>query len=139
MFLGDLIFACDNGQGLVILTNGRSQAILREITKAVATEYGWLEKEYLPIIRKVVQLPNETLKKYIGEYEFPVGRNPRIAKIQLKDGKLFLDNSELLAESNVQFFGVGESTLLFNMDALGNVIELTLDNKGFKMAAKKIK
>ncbi len=137
-FRSDLI-CFSSGQGLVVLTNGNSQAIIREITKAVAVEYKWPETEYYPIQRKLVQVSTDLLRQYIGEYEFPEGRNPRISKVELKEGKLYLDSIELFPESENHFFGLGESTLIFKKDTSGQVVELTLDYRDFKATAKKIK
>jgi hypothetical protein len=133
------VICFNNGQGLVVLTNGNSQAILREITKAVAVEYNWPEKDYYPIQRKLVHVSVDTLRHYVGEYEFPEGRNPRVSKIELKEDKLYFDNIQLFPESGSQFFGVGESTLFFKKEASGQVTEMMLDYRDFKVTAKKIK
>ena len=122
-----------------MLTNSISQVILREITKAVAVEYGWPEKGYYPVQRKLVQVPIDVFQGYVGEYEFPEGRNPRVSKIQIKEDKLYFDEIELFPEADNQFFAMGESTVIFSKNTSGEVVALTLDYIDFKLTARKIK
>jgi hypothetical protein len=128
-----------NGQGFVVLTNGNSQVLLRELTKAVAAEYGWPDPQYIPIQRKLIQVPADVLQLYVGEYEFPEGRNPRVSKIELRDGKLYFEGIELLAEGNNRFFGAGESTIIFQTNEAGKATGLTQDFPEFQLPARKIK
>jgi hypothetical protein len=76
--------------GLIILTNGDSQGILTEITKAVAVEYHWPEKEYFPVERRQVQVAADVLNQYAGKYKFPVGRNPSVSNVEVKEGSYTL-------------------------------------------------
>ncbi len=128
-----------NGQGFVILTNGSSQAILREMMRSVATEYGWAAREYLPIERTLVSVEPRVLETYAGEYEYPIGRNPRVSVVSIKNGQLYLDGEPLQAESETRFFGGGEVTYTFNKDEKGQVVEIVDDVIVFKLTAKKIK
>jgi len=133
-----------NGQGFVILTNGSSQAILRETLRSIATEYDWASygsaaREYLPIERTLVSVEPRVLETYVGEYEYPVGRNPRVSVVSIKNGHLHLDGEPLQAQSETSFFGRGESTYTFNKDEKGQVIEMVDDVIVFKLTAKKIK
>ena len=128
-----------NGQGVVVMTNGKSQALLREIMRSVAKEYGWTAPEYLPKERTLVTLEPRLLQEYAGEYEFPEGRNPRISAVLVKDGKLYLDGTLLRAESDTRFFGVGEATYIFVKDDQGKVKEMIYDVGFFKLTAKKIR
>ena len=128
-----------NGQGVVVMTNGKSQALLREIMRSVAKEYGWTVPEYLPRERTLVTVEPRLLERYAGEYEFPEGRNPRISVVSVKGGKLYLDGTPLRAESETRFFGVGEATYIFVKDDRGQVKEMIYDVGFFKLTAKKIK
>jgi hypothetical protein len=133
-----------NGQGFVILTNGSSQAILRETLRSIATEYDWAAygsaaREYLPIERTFVSVEPRVLETYVGEYEYPVGRNPQVSVVSIKNGHLHLDGEPLQAQSETSFFGGGESTYTFNKDEKGQVIEMVDDVIVFKLTAKKIK
>ena len=128
-----------NGQGVVVMTNGKSQALLREIMRSIAKEYGWAAPEYSPRERTLVALDPQVLGEYVGEYEFPEGRNPRITVVSVKDGQLRLDGARLRAESETRFFGVGEATYIFVKDENGKVREMIYDVGFLKLAAKKIK
>jgi hypothetical protein len=128
-----------NGKGVVVMTNGSSQALLREIMRSIAQEYGWAVPEYLPRERTLVTVEPRLLQGYAGEYEFPEGRTPRISVASVKNGKLYLDGTPLQAESETRFFGVGEATYIFVKDDKGQVKEMIYDVGFFKLTAKKIK
>lgn len=131
--------AFGNGQGVVILTNGNSQALLREILRSVAKEYRWSVPEYLPIERTLASVERRVLETYVGEYEFPEGRNPRTSVVSVKNNQLQLDGMPLQAESEARFFGAGEATYIFNRDEQGQVKEMVYDVGVLKLTAKKIK
>lgn len=131
------IIGFDNGQGVVVMTNGHNQSLVREIVRSVAQEYAW--SEYLPRERKVLNLEPDLLETFVGEYEFPEGRNPRVSVVSIKDGKLQLDGMLLQAESQTSFFGVGEATYTFNRDEKGQVKEMIYDVGALRLIAKKIK
>jgi CubicO group peptidase (beta-lactamase class C family) len=128
-----------NGQGVVILTNGSSQGLLREILRSVATEYGWTAPEYLPKERTVVKVALDVLESYAGEYEFPEGRSPRVSVVKVQNGQLIIDGTPLQAESETNFFGLGQATFIFVKDQSGRVSELIYDVGLFKLVAKKFK
>jgi len=128
-----------NGQGVVVMTNGKSQALLREIMRSVAKEYGWVAPEYLPRERTLITVEPHVLDAYVGNYEFPEGRNPRISVVSVKDGQLRLDGTPLRSESETRFFGVGEATYIFVKDEKGQVKEMIYDVGFFKLTARKIK
>lgn len=131
--------AFGDGRGVVILTNGSSQALLREIIRSIATEYQWQVPEYLPIQRSLANVDAHLLNDYVGRYEFPEGRNPRISAVTVTDGVLHLDGEPLRAESESSFFGEGEATYTFVRDEQGNVIEMVYDVRIFKLTARKLK
>ena len=128
-----------NGQAVVIMTNGSSQGLLREILRSVATEYGWTAPEYLPKERTLVTVEPRVMESYAGEYEFPEGRNPRVSMVAVKNGQIFLDGMPLQAESETNFFGQGQATYIFVKDMNGRVTEMIYDVGWFKLIAKKIK
>ncbi len=107
--------------------------------RSVATEYGWAAREYLPIERTLVSVEPRVLETYAGEYEYPIGRNPRVSVVSIKNGQLYLDGEPLQAESETRFFGGGEVTYTFNKDEKGQVVEIVDDVIVFKLTAKKIK
>ena len=131
------IIGFSNGQGLVVMTNGYNQGLVREIVRSVAQEYAWIE--YLLRERTIVNVEAHLLEGYAGEYEFPEGRNPRISVVAVRDGKLYLDGMLLQAESKTRFFGVGEATYTFNRDEKGHVKEMVYDVGALQLTARKIK
>jgi CubicO group peptidase (beta-lactamase class C family) len=128
-----------NGKAVVVMTNGNSQGLLREILRSVATEYGWTAPEYLPRERTLVTVEPRVLESYDGEYEFPEGRTPRVSVIKTKNGQLFIDGAPLRAESETSFFGDGPATYIFVKDENGRVKEMVYDFGFYKLIAKKIK
>ncbi len=131
--------AFGNGRGIVILTNGTSQALLRETLRSVGREYGWAAPEYLPIERTLASVEPRVLETYAGEYEFPEGRNPRVSVVSVKNNQLHLDVMPLQAESETRFFGSSEATYIFVKDEKGQVKEMLYEVGVFKLTAKKIK
>ena len=129
--------AFGNGQGVAVMTNGYYLGLVREIVRSVAQEYGWAE--YRPIERVVINLLPRVLETYVGEYEFPEGRTPRISVVSLKDGKLYFDGILLQAESETRFFGTGEAAYVFNKDEKGQVKEMIFEVGALKLTAKRIK
>lgn len=128
-----------NGQGVVVMSNGSSQGLLREILRSVATEYGWTAPEYLPKQRTVVNVAPRVLETYAGEYEFPEGRTPRVSVVKVVDGRLVIDGAPLQAESETNFFGPGQATYIFVKDQTGRTTQLIYDVGSFKLIAKKVK
>lgn len=133
------LVAFGDGRGVIVMTNGSSHGLIRQILRSVAVEYGWTAAEYLPKERTVVALEARELEPLAGEYEFPEGRNPRVSVVKVVNGQLHLDGTPLRAESPTSFFGLGEATLTFVRDEAGVVKELVYDAGGMKLVAKKIR
>jgi CubicO group peptidase (beta-lactamase class C family) len=115
------MIALADGRGLVVLTNGGSQALLREIIRAVATEYGWPTPEYLPVQRRVVAVPEAILRRYVGSYRWPEGRQPQVGEVVVENGRLVLEGEVLQPESETRFFGASGATYTFLAGADGRV------------------
>ncbi len=130
--------AFSDGKGLVVMSNGTSQSLLREITLSVAKEYGWSAGN-VPKERIVVNLAPGILETYAGQYENPPARNPPISNVTVKNNHLYLDGMPLKAESKTQFFGQSEAAYIFVKDNNGQVTGLIYDYGFFKFTAKKIK
>ncbi len=94
----------DTGAGVVIMTNANAgRSIIQEIVRAVANEYGW--KAYAAPRRTVIDLPAESLQRYIGYYQLSADSNVRV---RIDGGKLIAHGtsgwSPLLAASPSKFF-----------------------------------
>ena len=73
------------GMGVVIMTNGDGgETLMGEFLRAISAEYGW--PDFKPKAVEVVEVPVETLQRYIGDYI--LGGAYRIS-IELKDGVLY--------------------------------------------------
>jgi CubicO group peptidase (beta-lactamase class C family) len=130
--------AFEDGRGVVVMTNGSSQALLREIIWGVAREYGWPAGS-LPKERVLANLAPGLLEQYAGQYENPPGRRPSVSTVAVKDNQLYLDGMPLLPESESSFFGETEATYVFVTDDKGQVSELIYDYGFAKFTARKVK
>jgi CubicO group peptidase (beta-lactamase class C family) len=128
-----------NGKAVVVMTNGSSQGLLREMLRSVATEYRWKAPEYLPKERTLATVDPRVLEGYAGQYEFPEGRTPRVSVVAIKNGRVLLDGAPLQAESETSFFGDGPATYTFVKGEDGRTKEMVYDVGLFKLIAKKIK
>jgi CubicO group peptidase (beta-lactamase class C family) len=94
----------------------------------------------LPGSRKEIQVPVETLRSYVGEYELKPGF---ILTVTLEDGQLITQATgqgklPVFAETATRFFPkVIDATLEFQKDPSGQVTSLVLEQNGAKMPAKR--
>jgi CubicO group peptidase (beta-lactamase class C family) len=95
-----------------------------------------------PAKKVFVQVPEDILKTYVGDYEL---RPNFVITITLEDGKLKgqptgQGKADMLAESENKFYvEVADAEVVFVKDALGKVISLKLTQRGQTQEAKKIK
>jgi len=84
-FVCQLVAAVDGGYGAVVMTNsdGRSDALIREIMTAVAREYGW--KDYAPEPVEVISLSEDILRPLAGRYKLD---SDSVAAIKVKGSAL---------------------------------------------------
>jgi CubicO group peptidase (beta-lactamase class C family) len=57
----------EGGDGVVVMVNSDNGEIINEIINSVSKVYDW-KNFYQPTIKKIVQVPVDTLDKYTGEY-----------------------------------------------------------------------
>ena len=67
-FVAQYFGSMQGGNGVVVMANTYNTAILNEIINSVATVYDW-KGFYNPQIKKVIEVNNDTLKTYLGEYK----------------------------------------------------------------------
>ncbi|HWS99772.1 MAG TPA: serine hydrolase [Pyrinomonadaceae bacterium] len=130
--------AYEDGRGVVVMTNGSSQALLREVIWGVAREYDWPSGSR-PKERVLVDLAPAILEEYAGQYENPPNRRPAVSSVTVKDNQLYLDGMRLQPESESGFFGETEATYVFVRDDKGRVSEMIYDYGFAKFTARKIK
>jgi CubicO group peptidase (beta-lactamase class C family) len=66
-FTSELLVSRDKGYGVAVMVNSDSGAILREVVRAVAREYGW--EEFLPAPYEVISMDAAKLKTFEGRYQ----------------------------------------------------------------------
>ncbi|WP_158542201.1 serine hydrolase domain-containing protein [Pedobacter chinensis] len=94
-----------SGNGVAILTNAypeNGRPFVIEVLNSVATAYGWKEF-YNPIKKKLINVPEEIINKYVGEY---FSENPAI-KISISKDKEYLT---LTARQTEQLYPVEVDT-----------------------------
>ena len=65
-FRAELLVSRDKGYGVAVMVNSDNGAILREVMRAVAQEYGW--DEFLPARHEVIALDAAKLETFKGRY-----------------------------------------------------------------------
>jgi len=139
------------GYGLAIMTNAdRGGNVMAEISRRIQLAYGWdskaepVQRGYdAPVEHTEIQLPAETLRTYVGEYELPdLGLT---IVVTFEDGRLQAqptgqEKATLYAETETRFFlKVVEAQLTFTKDDSGTVTGAVLHQGGRDTAATKIR
>jgi len=121
----------ETGAGVVIMTNANSgRAVIEELVRAVANEYGW--KTNAAPSRTVIEMPAESLSKYVGYYQ-SVGEGQ--ARVRLDGIELIAHSngrwSKLLAGSETTFFAVNDGAQFdFSKKPNGEVGSVTVTEDG---------
>jgi len=87
-FLSTYYGCRDSGEGVVIMINSENWTIIDEILNSVASVYAWKDF-YLPETKKVVDVSEEQVMKYIGKYQMGMRKLeivPDISGLSLKSG-----------------------------------------------------
>jgi len=85
-FRGKFIFSADNGNGVVVMSNGTNTEIIEEIIRSVGLVYEWPGFETLTV-STTVELNDIDLRKYAGTYI----KGNRAIEVRLKRNKLLLE------------------------------------------------
>jgi CubicO group peptidase (beta-lactamase class C family) len=117
----------ETGAGIVIMTNANSgRSVIQELVRAVANEYGW-ETDTAPR-RTVIDLPVESLSKYVGFYQ---GVGEGKVRVALDGNELMAHNnggwSKLLASFDTTFFAVNDGVQFdFSKKLNGDIGSVTI-------------
>jgi len=132
-FKCDLQVYVDSSQGIVVMTNADGgSALIGEIERAVAQEYGWPDLK--PEEKATVIIDPAVLSAYAGSYLLAIqdATEPKV-HLTLREGRLFLQADplgpepvELFPESESQFFAQRGLSITLNKDDAGVVTKLTL-------------
>jgi len=66
-FTSELLVSRDKGYGVAVMVNSDSGGILREVVRAVASEYGW--EEFLPAPYEVISMDAAKLETFTGRFQ----------------------------------------------------------------------
>jgi tetratricopeptide (TPR) repeat protein len=122
-----------------MINSGNGEQIMDEIINSVATVYNWKEY-YEPVYKKVIDVPDEILRKYEGLYMAVKDKFVYISKkedgyYQKADGS----SSKMLFTSEKDFFSMAvQSEKHFTTDAVGNVTGFIRTTNDSKMTVVKI-
>jgi len=135
----------DSGQGAVIMTNSvRGNALLNEILRSIAREYGWTD--YRPVERVVATVDRKVYDDYVGQYQLEISPDYAVA-ISVEASKLMMEikqpvgriKAELLPESETRFFRTDvDVQVTFVKDERGKVTGLIVHQQGAEYRAKRI-
>ncbi|GAB3171200.1 serine hydrolase [Telluribacter humicola] len=137
LYLGSL----EGGNGAVVMVNSDNGQILEEIVNSIATVYGWKEF-YKPVIRRVVQVPDEILDTYVGEYELTpdfkvnIRREGHGLKAKATNQPAF----DLFAEAQDKFFlKAFDAQIEFVRDSIDKISSIIMHQNGHARTARRIR
>lgn len=98
-----------DGNGVVVLANGDNTNFRDEVVNSVATVYGWKNfYDYAP--KKIIQLPQDSLIKFIGKYRFE--NSDAGPEIVLENGHLYLQTPNESSKWQIYFTSAAECFML---------------------------
>jgi len=139
-FVSQYIGSLENGNGVVVMTNGYNTALYEEIINSVAIVYNW-KNFYSPVVKKIVPVNDSILASYEGKYQL----TPQFMLTIKKSGNSLeviptgQDADKIYPESNDTFFAKSiEAQVKFVKDEKGIVTKLILSQNGRNFEGKKI-
>jgi CubicO group peptidase (beta-lactamase class C family) len=139
-FVAAYFGSMENGNGAVVMANTDNWSLLSEVINSLAAVYNWKDF-YTPKIKTVVNVKNEILKSYVGNYK--LYRNTFNVTLEKEGLVLRLDSKtkyKLYFTSDTDFFmlEMAGSEVKFVKDKNNKIIGFDIDDKGNKMQAVKI-
>ncbi len=134
-FFSYMVGYAETGQGAVVMVNGTDYwDLVHEIVRGIALEYGW--PGYLRE-RRLVKVDPKRLAALAGRYEVSADW---ILTMVHEDGRLILrdDKSELLPESDRDFFITDGREFTFTTDDAGNVRGLMMKRNDIIIRARRL-
>ncbi len=139
-FRAELLVHKTKGYGAVVMVNSDNGAIIREIIRGIALEYGW--EEFLPKPYEIVALDPLKLDEYAGRFQ----PNPDLVlKMVKENGKFFVEPTD--GGPRVELYPISDTTFIrkdrdvqvaFQRDASGKVDAIKLRLGGQETLAPKI-
>ena len=116
------------GDGVVVMVNSDQDEILHDVINSVAQAYNWKDF-YKPQKRKTVNVPDDTLQRYVGNYSF----NQINISVFKKGNNLFLSQNgsapmQLYFTSNTDFvlMQFQANNIKFEKNKAGNNYDIVL-------------
>jgi CubicO group peptidase (beta-lactamase class C family) len=129
------------GNGVVVMVNSDNGEIIMELINSVARVYQW-KNFYNPTLKKVVDVPEDVLSSYEGEFQIA----PQFALKITKEGKSLKveptgqGKYDLYAEESNKFFlTIVDAQIEFVKGTDGNIEKLILHQNGRHMDGKKVR
>lgn len=133
------LVAYNEGDGVVVMTNGDGGGQLAmEIVRSVAHEYGW--PDFQPEPHTLAKVDPKVFDAYAGQYENQFG----VFTVTHEGDGLFAELTgqpkvQLYPESDREYFlTLVEATVTFDVDSQGKATQLTLNQNGNNLPAKRI-
>jgi CubicO group peptidase (beta-lactamase class C family) len=135
-----LVAYAHTGQGAAIMTNSdRGGALIAEILRAIAHEYGW--PDFHPTERTQVKVDPAVFRDYVGRYQLAPNT---VLTVTQEGAHLFTQatgqpKAEIFPEGEREFFyKVVDAHIIFETDSSGRATSLTLHQNGMTMPAKRV-
>jgi CubicO group peptidase (beta-lactamase class C family) len=136
-FKAKFIGSIKDGYGAVVMINSDSREILEEVVNAIAFTYNW--KDYLEPDKIVIEVSDDILNSYVGEYLF---ENDPMSIIREGDKLFVLANKtkmQMWFTSETEFFVLEQKAYSrFLKDAQGKVNGFFYEEEVFETTAKRI-
>jgi CubicO group peptidase (beta-lactamase class C family) len=141
-FAARLLVLSARAQGIAVMTNGESEALIDEITRSVAREYHWPVR---PRREKVVATVDPAgYAALAGRYRVDLGERAVDFSVTVDGNRLLIARtsgraSELLPESDLRFFSQDSGTeFTFTRDGAGRVTTMIIDQQGQRFTAHRL-
>lgn len=133
----------EGGKGVVVLVNADMTDFMGEVVNSVATVYNW-ENFYDYTTKKIVTVPSDTLKQYVGKYQFEGGDDG--PEITFEQGSLYLKDPHSPAKWRLYFTSNNEFFMLearwanqqFFMNEKNRIGGFHLTSPGYQTKAIKV-
>jgi CubicO group peptidase (beta-lactamase class C family) len=138
-FVAAYVGSMENGTGAVVMANTDNWSLLQEVINSLATVYNWKDY-YTPKVKKVVNVDNEILKSYVGNYR--LYRNTFNVTLE-KEGLMIRMDSKtkdkiyFTSDTDCFLLEIAGSELQFTKDKVGKVNAFEINDNGYKMRAVK--
>jgi hypothetical protein len=130
------------GQGLAVMTNGESEALIEEVARSVAREYHWPVR---PRVEKVVASPDPAgYATLAGRYRVTVGERNFDFVVSVNGRRLMVTGPtgrpvELLPESELRFFLQDSGyEYTFTRDGQNPATSMVINQQGERYTARRL-